>query len=279
MVFRVALLTFFLLVLLATAGAAQQGQNSCRQCHPDHYPALGSCVDCHRGDPRTDRLAIAHFGLIRGAYAHFALADSAVVERGRQRLKDSGCRRCHVADGQGNRLAANLDRNGLSRTPEELAEAIRKPVRFMPDFHFTEAQIGELVNAILAGAARAEPATEEIPLVVHFEQRRQSEDNPFAKHCGSCHRLLSTHLGGLGEGEIGPNLSGLLTEHYPPTFRDVEPWTLESLEKWLKNPRESRHNTRMAPIRLNQGELGQVTEVFLGPVGTFEVAAKQIVNR
>ncbi len=107
-----------------------------------------------------------------------------------------------------------------------------------------------------------DPGVRETAQVVHFEDEKRSRENSFVKHCGPCHRILSERYGGLGKGDIGPNLSGLLTEFYPKTYRDAETWTIEKLRKWLENPRSSRPAARMRPVRLTTGEFTVLVETL-----------------
>ncbi|PLX81738.1 MAG: cytochrome C [Desulfuromonas sp.] len=259
---RSAFLGLLFLWALTGVGWASSGENRCLECHRSHHPEGGACVECHRGNPRTDRPEIAHHELIEGRFAHYTLEGSPVSERGTKRIETAACRRCHATGGKGNRLAVSLDRAPQTSRPQELLEAIRHPVLFMPDFRFSEVQAVEMVNAILLGAAKAPAAVEETPVVVHFEDRGRRKDNPFVKHCGGCHRGLTEGQGGLGQGEVGPNLSGLFSEFYPKTFRDGERWTVDGLKKWLKNPREIRPLATMAPVALKEEELSQLLGVF-----------------
>lgn len=262
--------TWLLILLLAPtvlqAGDQTPAKNQCLQCHPVHYAERASCVDCHRGVPNTSRLDLAHSGLIAARFAAFTLGKSPVVKRGEERLKDYACRRCHVSAGTGNRLAAHLDLAQKDLSPEEMAEAIKTPVLFMPEFHFTEEQRIELVNALLAGGRRAQPEAGEVPAVVHFEREGKPDERLFEKHCGGCHRVLTARFGGLGGGLIGPNLSGLFSEFYPKNFgAEKLPWNKENLEKWLKNPRKIRPLTQMPPLRLEPAEVEKLSqELFSG---------------
>ncbi len=183
-----------------------------------------------------------------------------MVKLGRALVKTSGCRRCHVIGVKGNRLATNLDRVLGSARPHKLFDAIKTPVLFMPNFCFKEMHIIELVNAILA--ARTEPEDGEIPLVIHFENENKPKENAFVKYCGYCHKALTARFGGLGEGDIGPNLSGLFSEYYPNTYDDKEQWSPKSLKKWLENPRKVRKNAQMAPVKLTSDEFSGLLEIF-----------------
>lgn len=256
---------FWFLILLLLPGAfaeveAGQAENQCLKCHPAHYAELSSCTGCHRGVPLTQRLDIAHSGLLNARFSAFTLEGSLVLKRGEQRLKDYACRRCHTSAGKGNLLAANLDLSQQDSTPEELALAIQEPVLFMPEFHFTETQRVEVVNALLAGGRRAEIPQGELPAVIHFEGETAFRELLFEKHCGGCHRVLTTRHGGLGSGLIGPNLSGLFSEFYLPNFGvENQLWTVENLEKWLKNPRKIRPLSQMSPVSLEKADFEKLT--------------------
>lgn len=241
---------------------ALAGGSGCLKCHESHYSEKGTCIDCHRGNPGTDRMSIAHHGFIGAKYAHFAMEPSPVWRRGLTLVEIFGCKRCHVIGSQGNPLATNLDRVFGAAKPPKLFHAIKTPVLFMPNFCFKDTQIIELVNAILAEAARAEPEAGEIPLVIHFEDDKQTEKGVFGKHCGSCHKVLTTPLGGLGKGDIGPNLSGLFSEYYPRTYRDNERWSSKALKKWLDNPRQVSNNAQMAPVALTSDVFPCVLEII-----------------
>jgi cytochrome c2 len=211
---------------------------------------------------------IAHHDLIPAKYADFTMEDSQQVKRGGSLVEASGCRRCHVIGTKGNHLATNLDRVFGAVRPQELFDAIKAPVLFMPDFCFKDKHIIEIVNAIMAEASRTEPEAGEIPLVIHFEDKKQNEENVFGKRCGSCHRALTTRFGGLGKGDIGPNLSGLFLEHYPKTHGDKQQWCSERLKKWLKNPRQVRRNAQMPPMEVTSDAFSCVLQILGAGVST-----------
>ena len=258
--------SFCLLILLLLPGALLAAdapppvENQCLHCHPVHYPELGSCTDCHGGITTTQRREIAHHGLIAARYAAFTIADRPVTKQGERLLKDYACRRCHVSAEKGNGLAANLDLAQRDSHPEELDLAIEDPVLFMPQFHFYPEQRVALVNAIFQGGLQAGPPPGEIPRVIHFESSGERQERQFDKHCGACHRVLTKRHGGLGSGLIGPNLSGLFSEFYPQNAekKQDQRWTPENLRKWIKNPREFRPLTQMAPLELKEDELAEL---------------------
>lgn len=271
----VLILLILLIPLILPAPLPASIAERCLQCHPPHYAGAGDCTTCHRGNPRTDRVDLAHANLFGARFAYFALPESPVTQFGLQLLERAGCRRCHRSGEKGNLLASDLDHLPSGTRPEELVRSIRQPVLFMPDFAFTEATAASLVNALFAQASRAGAVAGETPLVVHFEGVERAE-NPFEKQCGGCHRLLTSRWGGLGRGTIGPNLSGLFSEFYPRMFRDEERWSAANLEKWLKNPREIRKAARMAPQRLKPDELRGVLKFFEGPAGDAGAGARPL---
>jgi cytochrome c2 len=249
-------------MLLFPGWDALAAGGSCLHCHRSHYERGGSCVGCHRGDDRSDRLEIAHHDLIRGRFAWFTIAGSAPLLRG-EKLRDSlACRRCHVTGGKGNRLASNLDALPGGATPQQLFDAIKSPALYMPDFRLDDAQLGYLVNAILYGAKQAGKPKKEVPQVVLFEDGANGKENVFAKQCGSCHKLLTRTLGGLGKGNIGPNLSGIFTRYYPITLPNGQRWTADWLKKWLDNPRKIRTYAQMQPVALKKDEFKQLLAIL-----------------
>lgn len=206
-------------------------------------------------------MEIAHRDLVPGNLARYRLPNDPAVARGTKWLGKAACRRCHTTGGTGNRLAGNLDR--LShRHPRALMKSIREPVSFMPDFHFDEPTAADLVNAILAGASKHLGSVGDPPQVIRFSTGNNLQENVFVKRCGGCHRMLTMRLGGVGKGDIGPNLSGLLTRFYPASYGQGEPWNRDRLEKWLANPRQSRPLARMQPVRLEKKDFRDLLEMF-----------------
>jgi len=262
------LLILFWAVSLLSGCATRQEVDSCRQCHTVHFPERGDCTTCDRGDPRSLRQDIAHHGLIAGRFSWFTDEEDFRVKAGEQLLEVSACRRCHRSGDKGNRLASNLDRLLVSAIPEDVVGAIREPAFFMPTFHFSDVQLERLINALLANSAHAPVTTEEMPRTIHFALEGSVEENPFNKHCGGCHRMLSQRFGALGSGQVAPNLSGLFTPFYPANFSsEMKPWNQENLVKWLKNPRSIRPLTSMAPVLLTPAEQDNLLGVLLEPSG------------
>lgn len=259
---RPAFLIAFACLLLLPVADAFAGKAACLQCHKPHYTGSGSCIGCHRGDERSDRLAIAHRDLIQAKFSWFAIAGSQPLQRGGKLLERFACRRCHTSTGKGNRLASNLDRLPMNTPPQKIFDAIKSQALFMPDFSFDDRQITDLVNAILAGAAKAGRRGGETPQVVHFEDMQLHKDNIFEKQCGPCHKILTEASGALGKGNIGPNLSGLFSGHYPATLKDNGRWRADMLKKWLENPRKMRNNSQMRPIPLKKDQFARLLAIL-----------------
>lgn len=264
---KLGLRVFVLIVLLgllwSTGPYFYKGHKGCVECHSPHFETDGACVDCHRGDSRSHRIHIAHYRLIQGEYACFTLPDNSVVRDGRRLIDTSGCRRCHETGHQGNRLASHLDTSLDKTLPEALALAIKNPAIFMPNFYFQESDVTRLVNAILASSAVYVSDSSETARIIHFEKNKEDSDNTFNKHCGSCHRILTPQLGGLGQGDIGPNLSGIFSRFYFKNFKDGKFWDSKSLRQWLKNPRDIRVNTQMPPVKLTEDELRHLIHIMI----------------
>lgn len=251
------------LALAAALAGPARAEVGCLGCHSVHRAELGPCVGCHGGHPGTHRQAVAHAGLVPGRLAHFTLAGSPVTDRGVKLLDALGCRRCHGTAGRGNRLAADLDRSVQGRAAETLA-ALGKPAQRMPDFRLADPDAEALVNALLLGARQAPPPPGEVPTLVHLSVAAPEED-PFTRRCGPCHRALTPARGALGTGRTAPDLSGLFTPFYPGAFREGEPWTPATLEKWLENPRRTRPWALMAPVRFEpEGERAEAVRLLGG---------------
>jgi len=259
---RIFVVVILMGLIWATGPYFYKGHKGCVECHAPHFETDGTCVDCHRGDPRTLRMHIAHYRLIQGKYACFTLPEDSVTRDGRRLIDTSGCRRCHKTDRKGNRLASDLDASLDKTLPEGLAHAIIYPAVFMPDFYFNESDIVELVNAILGSSAVWGSDSGEIPKTIYFENSKKDGNNTFNKHCGSCHRLLTQQFGGLGHGDIGPNLSGILSQFYFKNFKGGKSWNSKRLKQWLNNPRDVRTNARMLPINLTEDELRYLTNIL-----------------
>ena len=254
------LIAALLLACVSPVGAISG--NSCLECHQVHYADQGACTSCHRGNQRTDRRELAHSGLIRGRYAGFSNSRSTTLLSGIPLAEKAACRRCHILNGTGNRLATNLDTLFWTSQPEAIRSALVNPALYMPGFLFSEKDLDRLVTTVLAGGVKAGKALKEPPLVVHFSAADAAKQNIFVKNCGACHKLLSKRDGGLGSGIVGPSLSGLQGQFYPHTFEGDKIWDKEGLKRWLENPRAVRKNAGMRPISLKPEEWDELLKTL-----------------
>jgi cytochrome c2 len=245
---RTLLIAPLLLALAGWAGArpGPAATRDCGGCHAPHFTEAGTCASCHRGDPKALRKEIAHHRLLTGRAAAYARPDDPAVVEGRQLVERLACRRCHVVGGSGNRLATALDRVVWRREQRELQRSVSSPVENMPRFGVGKGQMEAIVACLLHGADSNQA---EAIYRVRFSKNGARPDSVFEERCGGCHRAL-TAAGPLGRGSAGPNLSGLLSPHYPRTAEGGEPWSGRHLERWLENPRSRRTLAAMRPVRL-----------------------------
>lgn len=263
MVIRLVLLSAVIALMWASTSLA--ASVTCLRCHAVCNGAKAAqqhsdltlqalaCVDCHRGNPTTLRADLAHFRLIDAGHSWYRFPEAVVMKRGQHLVDQLACRRCHVLAAKGNPLANDLDRLYHQLFPDEVVASIRVPAFFMPDFSLQQGDIDALINVVFAAGIAPQVPGLEPPQVIHFEND-VDEENLFEKHCGRCHRVLTAQQGGLGVGEIAPNLSGLLGEFYPKTFKDNQLWDRQGLLKWIKNPRSIRPLTLMLPIVVPEQE-------------------------
>ena len=231
---------------------------ACAGCHTEHFREQGTCTGCHRGNPTSTRANLAHAGLLSRGAAAWGMPGAAAVAEG-DRLRDRlGCRRCHVTGGRGNAYAISLDRVAWRRSQAQLRDAILSPATFMPDFSLTPRQADALIAVLLRDGERD---GRESRYLVRFRDGRSNRPNGFAVQCGPCHRAL-TPEGALGTSASGPNLTGLLSGHYPDP--DGRAWDEARLASWLRNPRGERPTSAMRPVTLNSAEWHDVLSA-LGP--------------
>ncbi|MFZ2491659.1 MAG: selenite/tellurite reduction operon c-type cytochrome lipoprotein ExtS, partial [Thermoanaerobaculia bacterium] len=224
------------LVALVPAACARQSTpvthaGRCVDCHAPHRTGAETCVSCHRGDAGAARAELAHARLITGKAAEHRNPDSPAVVSGGRLVEMLSCRRCHRIDGEGNRFATSLDHAVWQREQQALAASILTPVETMPRFGLTAVQ-GEQVIAFLLN--RSEPSAAQPTYRVRFTATGAT-NTLFGERCGGCHRAILRE-GPAGEGTAGPNLSGLLTKHYPATAEGDRLWTSDALRDRLRNP-------------------------------------------
>lgn len=263
---RALLIAPLLLALVGWAGTREGPGVSrpCGGCHEPHLTEVGSCTACHRGDAAALRKEIAHHRLLAGRAAEHGRASAPAVVEGRTLIERLACRRCHVVAGAGNGLATNLDRISWRREQIELTKSISASAENMPRFGLEESQVEAALAFLLRSAERDRAET---TYRIRFATGPPKAGSVFEQHCGGCHRALTAD-GPLGRGSAGPNLSGLLSPHYPETARGGRGWTREALGKWLENPRAQRSHAAMRPVRLAAEESARLgLEIQRVPAG------------
>jgi cytochrome c2 len=238
------------------ARTADQARPDCGSCHAPHYVGIGTCAECHRGNPLSARESLAHARLISGRVAEHLLAEGEAVREGRNLVEAAACRRCHEIAEKGNRLATSLDDVVWARDQAGLISSITAPVENMPRFGFDRAQSEALVAYLLNSAP---PGGSREAYRVQFTRDAHRAPSTFEDKCGGCHRML-TPLGPEGVGTQGPNLSGLLTSFYPPTAPGERAWSEKLLAEWVANPRSLRPQSTMPPVVLDAQKLQEVTD-------------------
>lgn len=228
----------------------------CVTCHQAHYSEINDCTYCHNGISQTKRKDIAHHELISGIYARYRIPKHPQILAGRRHIESARCRRCHHIGGKGNVVSVDMDRRIQSMAPEKAKEGILKPNDYMPEFGFTNTATESVVLSLMAYGADAKH-TNDVEMV-HFSEN--TKDDLFQQKCGACHRLLSPKEGPVGTGDIGPNLSGLLTEFY--MINQEKPWDKDKLLKWIQNPRKIRSQAVMQPVKLPQKEQQLILHYF-----------------
>jgi cytochrome c2 len=233
---------------------------------------VGTCRDCHRGNPDAAREELAHERLLTRRAAELRLPGSLALREGQRLVGALACRRCHTIGGKGNRVATNLDAVVWKRQQAELVRSIREPVENMPDFGLDEGQAEALVAFLLKSGSPDHPQD---TYRVHFSRSPSADAGVFERECGGCHRFLGA-AGPVGTGSAAPNLSGLFTPFYPPTAPGDRAWTEKALADWLRNPRASRAHTTMPPVALRDEDLRRlIAELDVPSRGAVVVAGAE----
>jgi len=235
------------------------GNNFCIDCHEMHYQDIDNCESCHRGISETRRKDLAHFKLIEGKYAEFLFASSAKKNEGIDLINKSGCRRCHNIGNKGNKLSVDLNSSVKSQSVKTIVDSIKNPNEFMPNFYFTADQIDSIVTALLYFAYIEDRYNNNIVQVAHIASE---SENIYEKKCGGCHKMISSNFGPVGSADIGPNLSGLLSDFYPREIAGKK-WSEQILVEWIKNPRSILINALMPVVILSDDELEKVLKYFV----------------
>ncbi|MFN7953713.1 MAG: c-type cytochrome [bacterium] len=178
---------------------------------------------------------------------------TAEVARGKQLWESSNCMGCHTIFGEGAYYAPELTKvyerrgevfiRGQLRDPEKMFPGQRK----MTNYHFDEAQIGDLV-AFLRWAGTvdlngfpAKPTLQIGAAPAVAAASIASRPQVFNQICAACHSL-----GGAG-GAVGPALDGVGGR------RDAE-----FLKRWISNPPSVKPDTKMPKLPLTDAQIDEL---------------------
>ena len=252
------LMIFFIIFFVSVVDIRSSSpKNHCLDCHVGHYFSYKSCRSCHRGIDKSSRKEIAHYGLIPGRYAYFRFEKSKILRQGNKLIQRAGCLRCHRISGKGNFLATPLDLLPDDIEITKLVDFIKNPPMYMPEFKFRDDQIVKIINVILRGIFCSTKMHKREYYYVHFESFEKKDI--FSLRCGMCHKILTKTRGGLGKGNIGPNLSGLFTQFYPKKSYKISE---TNLGDWLKNPRSIKELTLMPPVEISPQEVNYLIKLI-----------------
>lgn len=174
-----------------------------------------------------------------------ALTESAI--RGKHLWEDNNCMGCHTLFGEGAYYAPELtqvmERRGATfvraqlKDPQKMYPGERK----MTNYHFTDAQIDDLV-AFLEWAGKVDlngfPAKPTLGAPAQAPAVTADRPQVFSQICVTCHALQ-----GAG-GTIGPALDGVGSK-YDAAY----------LEKWLRDPVAVKADSRMPRLPLDDAQV------------------------
>ena len=173
------------------------------------------------------------------------------VRRGKDLWDHSNCMGCHTLLGEGAYYAPELTRVHRRRGPEFIRAMLRNPEavypnqRRMQNYHFTEAQIDDLV-AFLAWVDGMDlngfPATPPLAAAASSPSPGgPARPQVFNQICVACHSL-----GGRG-GTVGPALD-----------RVGERLSAEHLDRWLHDPQAVKPGTAMPRLPLTDPQIAEL---------------------
>jgi nitric oxide reductase subunit C len=194
-------------------------------------------------------LTVDTFQQLPGRTNAAALTDS--VKRGKHLWEDSNCMGCHTLFGEGAYYAPELTKVFERRGPAFIAAQLKDPEAMFPgqrkmtNYHFTDAQIVDLV-AFFEWAGKvdlngfpAKPTLGAPAARATIEAARRPQI--FSQLCMSCHAL-----GGSG-GTVGPALDGVGNKYDAAYF-----------ERWLRDPPSVKPGTKMPKLPLDEAQLAEL---------------------
>lgn len=211
----------------------------------------------------TATCALAFIGLTVDTFTRIPAQTRAhritpAVERGKHLWDSSNCMGCHTIMGEGAYYAPELTRVHRRRGPTFIRAMLRNPEamypgqRRMQNYHFTEAQIDDLVaflewidqvdlNGFPAAPTLSPVAAPGAPAGGSAVVPTTDRPQVFNQLCVACHAL-----GGQG-GAVGPALD-----------RVGERFDAAYLQRWLQNPQQVRPGTTMPQLPLTEAQVREL---------------------
>jgi len=248
---NILILSVFLLISFSYAFT----KDLCTDCHKPHFKNE-SCIICHRGNPNTRRLDIAHENIISGKYLLYKI-EGKTAKDSVNLINQLGCRRCHIVGKNGNRKGNNLNNIMIKKTIKNIRDSILNPSDYMPNFNLSEENIVLLINGLLLESEKGDYKGGKN----FFYIKRDLKENLFNKKCGKCHKLISDKTGPIGKGDIAPNLSSIFSQYYPKT-KNLKLNTPEELIKFLKNPRYHNRSNIMPVVEIKKKEAEEIIKLL-----------------
>lgn len=199
--------------------------------------------------------SVAFVGLTVDSFARIpaqtnASAITPAVARGKDLWEASNCMGCHTLLGEGGYYAPELTRVIERRGPEFIRAMLRDPEKMYPGqrkmqkYHFTEAQIDDLV-AFFEWIGKMDlkgfPPKPTLSPAAAPAAKAESRPQVFNQLCVACHSL-----GGRG-GMVGPALDGVGDR------RDAA-----YLGKWLHDPPSLKPGTAMPKLPLSDAQIDEL---------------------
>ncbi len=256
-----SLYILFLSFILLGCLASDYNKNHCLDCHKPHYVKIGDCYFCHQGNQLAKDKYLAHKNLILKKFSYFRFGNCSIVSKGRKIVNSLGCRRCHKIEGIGNSLARSLDDLDIPFDVNRITFSIIDPAYYMPNFFLSKAETVAIVNYLMYCSQKEKKKDSFSYYKVYFLNNNAKQERIFDRKCGKCHKVLTKKYGGLGQGDVAPNLSGLFTRFYPKSSF-LYPLSDEKLKKWIRNPKKMKPNTLMIPVLLDKKEIEEVIKIL-----------------
>jgi len=233
--------------------------------HPDvdtHPIEKFGCTVCHGGWPMATSLershgptenwmdAIYHENFMQKScllcHGDYLKEQAAVVSKGREMFKESGCRSCHKVKGvERVKVGPPLENIGKKVKNDWLYRWLKDPQGTisnakMPDFKLTDQEAADIARFLFS---RTKSAPDNKKVIGSYKRGKKIFSN---SQCISCHPVEGQ--GGAHARDLGKISSKVYSE-----------WLLS----WLKNPKAWRANTKMPTFGFSDQDVQDLTKYLL----------------